>query len=340
MADFVEQPSSKSRNDPLGPVTLNQAQSNIEVVNDRFLREHFANGEHNALEVPWIVGHITSGTTGYLFDTGFGGGTIARPATGRVTLDAVAGVIGTIDTPTTTSAPAASIIANVSDADIANKPYVVEAELVSATSIELRTRYLSTALGSPGSNTWSTVAAAVDVAVHAQKRPVDSSALGSHLLKQRRDYLTNQSSDWNALVQNQGTVRAALSLEHVPDETLTTFPGDHLVDRIAKASGLFVPAAGPTYSAAYSKGTGSVSRISTGIIEVSLNEYTFASSDLAACFAQAQPEILGELVIINGRCTAAGTFRFYIYAWDSDPLKLYWYRADRAFYASMFARPA
>lgn len=338
MVDFVEQSADKSRGDPLGPVTINQAQANVEAVNDKFLREHFADGQHNALEVPWIVGHISSGTTGYLFDTAFGGGTIARPATGRVTLDAAAGVIDTIDTPTTSGAPVACVIANVSDADIANKPYVVEAEMVSATSIELRTRYLSTALSVVGSNTWSTVAAAVDVAVHAQKQPVDSSALDSYLLKQRRDFLTDATADWNALVRNQGKVRKALSLEHVPDETLTTFPGDHLVDRIAKASGLFVPVAGPSFTGIYSKGVGVVSRIGLGVVEVELDEYTFASADLAACFAQGQPDLASELVNVNGRCVSAGVFRFYIYVYDAS--KPYWTRDDRPFYATMFARPA
>lgn len=94
---YVDQPATKVRKDPLGPVTLNQAHVNIEAIDALVLREHFDDGQHNALEVPWIVGHITSGTTGYLFDTAYGGGTIARPATGRVTLSAASGVIGTTE---------------------------------------------------------------------------------------------------------------------------------------------------------------------------------------------------------------------------------------------------
>lgn len=337
MPTYVEQLANKVRADPLGPVTLNQAQVNIEAINEQVLHEHFADGQHNALEVPWIVGHIDNSTTGYLFNTTFGGGSIARPATGRVTLSAAAGVIGSIDTPNADASPAASVIANVSDSAIATYPHVVEAEMVSDTSIELRTRYMTSTLGVAG-NAWSAVAVAVDVAVHAQKQPNDVSTLGSHLLKVRRDFLTEQATDWNALVQNQGTVRKMLSLEHVPDETLTTFAGDHLVDRIAKASGLFVPTTGPSFGAIVSKGVGSVSRISAGVVEVTLSEYTFSSANLAACFASAQPTDENELVIINGRATSTSKFRFYIYVYSVAEGK--WDRGDRAFYASMFGRPA
>lgn len=341
MTDYVEQLANKVRKDPLGPVTLNQAQANIEAVNGKMLHEHFSDGQHNALEVPWILGHVDVGTTGYLFDSAFGGSSIARPSTGRATINAVSGVVGDVDTPTTSAAPAASVIANVSDGGIVNFPYVVEVEMVSATSIAVRTRAMTSTLGSPG-NSWSDADAAFEIAVHAQKQPVDLSALGSHLLKQRRDFLTEEATDWNALVANQGTVRKALSLEHVPDENLTTFPGDHLVDRIAKASGLFVPVAGPSYSAIVSRGTGGLSRISTGVVEVTLSEYDLASTDLAACFCQAQPTSENELIIVNGRCHAAGagstTFRFYVYAYSVAENK--WSREDRAFFAIMFGRPA
>lgn len=324
------------RKDPLGPVTLNQAHENTGVINGLVLREHFSDGQHNALEVPWILGHITSGTTGSLFDTAFGGGTIARPATGRVTVSAVSGVVGTIDTPNAAASPAACVIANVSDAAIATYPHVIEAEMVSATSIELRTRYMTSTLGSPG-NAWSDVAVAVDVAVHAQKQPVDASTLSSHLTKVRRDFLTEQATDWNALVGNQGKVRKALSLEHVPDETLTTFPGDHLVNRIAKASGLFVPTSGTTFGSIVAKGC-VVAWVSAGIVEVTLTEYTLSSTSLAACFCQAQPTDENTLVIISGRCTSTTKFRFYTYVYSVAENK--WSRGDYPFFATMFGTPA
>ena len=311
MPTYVEQLATKARKAPLGPVTLNQLHENVKAVDASFLSEHFATGGHNALEVPWILGHVNAATTGYLFDTTYGGTTIVRPAVGRLTVSAVSGVVGSVTGVAGTSTPAACVLANVSDAAIATSPHVVEAEMVSATSIELRTRYLTTVVGVVG-NAWAAVSVSTDVAVHAQKQAVPASVLGSNLLKVRRDLLTEQATDWSALVSNQGILRKTLSAEHVPDLTLSTFVGDHLVNRIAKASGIFIPTSATTYSAQTSKGVGSVAWISTGVVEVTINEYTLSSVDLAACFCQAQLDGGDELVIVNGRCTTTAKFRFYI----------------------------
>jgi len=325
MPSYVDQPGTKVRNDPLGPITINQAQQNTEVIDGLVLSEHFSDGQHNALEVPWVLGHINSGTTGSLFNTTYGGGTIARPATGRVTLNVASGVIGTIFDAEGALVPGAVVMANASDSAAASAPHVIEAELVSATSVELRTRYLTSTLGSPG-NAWSTVAVGVDVAVHAQKQTPDDSNLVSRLSKRRRDFLTEQATDWNALVTNQGIVRKALALEH-------DAAGEHSVNRIAKAAGWFTPVAGPSFSKSFDKGVSAVSRVSTGVIEVTIAA-TLGSTNLAACFAQAQPSSENELVLINGYCTSTTKFRFYVYVYSVAENK--WDRADRPFSAVMF----
>lgn len=329
MTDFVDQPPTKVRKDPLGPVTLNQAHANVEVIDGLVLAEHFNDGQHNALEVPWVLGAIDSGTTGYLFDTAYGGGTIARPATGRATISVISGVVPEVIGAAGTDVAAAAVFANVSDGAIATYPHVIEAEMMSPTSLEVRTRYMSSTLGSPG-NSWAAVAVGVDVALHAQKQPTDASLLASHLTKVRRDFLTEQATDWNALVGNQSILRKALSLEHAID-------GAHNVDRIAKAWGWFKPSAGPAFSIVVSQGVTSVSRISAGVVEVTISK-TLSSTALAACFPQAQPASADELVIINGRCTATNKFRFYIYVYSVAENK--WTRDDRSFSAPMFGRPA
>jgi hypothetical protein len=91
MPMFIDQSRPRVRSNPLGPVTLNQAHANLDVVDGLVLPEHFSDGQHNAQEVPWVLGHIGTGTTGYLFDTAYGGGTITRPSTGVATLNAAAG---------------------------------------------------------------------------------------------------------------------------------------------------------------------------------------------------------------------------------------------------------
>jgi hypothetical protein len=217
------------------------------------------------------------------------------------------------------------VLANVSDSAIATYPHAVEVEMVSQTSIEVRTWYMSSTLGSPG-NSWAVVAVRFDVALHAQAQPGDDSVLASHLVKVRRDFLTEQATDWNALITNQGAMRKALSLEH-------TSAGVHNVNRIAKAWGWFKPAAGPTFATVVTQGVTSVSRISAGVVEVTIDA-TLSSTDLAACFPQAQPASADELVIINGRCTATNKFRFYIYVYSVAENK--WTRDDRSFSAVMF----
>ena len=325
MPSYVDQPGAKVRNDPLGPVTVNQAQQNIEVIDSLVLREHFDDGQHNALEVPWVLGHINATTTGYLFDTAFGGGTIARPAVGRCTVSVASGVIGTVQDFEGADVPGASIMANVSDSLVATYPFAIEAEIVSATSIELRTWRMTSTLGSPG-NSWSADEVAVDLAVHAQQQPRDPSLLSSRLTKARRDFLTQQTTDWNALVSNQGIVRKALSLEH-------SSAGAHRVNRIAKAIGWFQPITGPDYNAIYDTGVASVSRVSTGVVEVTIND-TLTSTNNAACFCQAQVSSIDELVIVNGYCTSTTKFRFYIYVYSVAENK--WSRDDRPFTAVMF----
>src|SRR5574343_1531498 len=159
MPSYANKYLTKARKDPLGPVTLNQAQQNIRITEGLVLNEHFSDGQHNALEVPWVLGRVTSGTTGYLFDTTYGGGTITRPATGEATVSVATGVIGDGYTSEGNTESAASIIANVDDSDVANMPHLITTEVVSATSVKTRVRRMTSTLGSPG-NTWESVARA------------------------------------------------------------------------------------------------------------------------------------------------------------------------------------
>lgn len=326
MPSFVNQlTTGVIRKDPLGPGTLNQLQANVVVVDGLMLSEHSSDGQHNALEIPWVLGAVNSGTTGYLFDTAYGGTTIARPATGRATISVVSGVVGESVGATGSNVPAAAVLANVSDSAIATYPHVIETEMVSLTSIEVRTRYMTSTLGSPG-NAWAAVAVGFDVALHAQAQPVDTSGLSPYETKRRRDFLTEAALDWNTLVQNQGKLRKALSLEH-------STAGLHDSNRIARGWGRFAPSAGPAFSIVDSEGVSSVTRLSAGVVRVRVN-YTLSSTNLAACFPRAQPNSADELVIVNGRCTATNEFTFYIYVYSVSENN--WTRDDRAFSAVMF----
>lgn len=321
---FVTLPAF-ARNDPLGPGTINQLHNNNEALDELARAEHFADGQHNAAEIPWVLGHMDDGSppTGYLFDTAFGGGTLARPGTGEYTLNVAAGVITTDASGNTLSA----VMANVADAGIETKPHIITAETVSAASIKLRVEQLSSALGA--GDAWVAVNRDVDVAVHAVAGEPDVSLLASRILKRRRNFLTEAATDWNAVVTNQGVIRKASLVEH-------SEAGRHLVNRIAKAVGWFSYSGG-SFSVVSGENvkTASCSRVSQGVFEIVLDD-NFTSTNNMACFPEVQSATPAELCIINGRgfATGVGTsaFRFYIYAFDGAN----WSRADRSFYAAMF----
>lgn len=320
---FVKQ-FDRGRGQPLSPQRLNQSHLNIEAVDQVALKEHFADGQHNALEVPWLLAHLDDGSppTGYLLDTAYGGGTLARPGTGEYTTSVASGVI-------TTSEPGYlefAAMANVSDNAIEAKPHTITVEAISETSVKFRVRELFSALGA--GNTWASVNRDIDIGIHALAQPPSTSLLGSRLSKQRRDFLTEQATDWNALVQNQGIARKAALLEHASD-------GTHSANRIAKASGWFRPNGATAFAIVSSIGVASVSRASVGVVEVTMSE-DYPALTTMACFPEAQPANRDELVIVNGRGfgTGAGTstFRFYIYVYSGGN----WVKADRPFFAAMF----
>lgn len=320
---YVAQTANFVRGNPLGPQTVNQLHANIAALDDIARMEHFASGKHNALEVPWVLGHMDDAATpvGYLFDTAYGGTTLARPATGRYTVSVVSGVIPLgIDTGLL-----ASVMGNVSDSAIEAKPHTITAEYVSATSMQFRVRELSSALGA--GNTWADVNRDIDVAVHAPPQDAGASLLSSHLLKQRRDYLTEAATDWNALIGNQGAARKAATLEH-------TTAGLHSVNRIAKAVA-WTRWTGAAQVMDLEDGCASIVRDSIGQVTITLDA-NFTSTNTMACFVEVQPGLTSELVITNGRGfgTGAGisTFRFYTYAYSAGN----WARADRSFFVTMF----
>ena len=330
MARFVEQTPGKVRKDPLGPAALNQAHVNIETVGALIAAEHLDDGAHNLEEVPWVVGHVDNATTGYLFDTAFGGGAISRPSTGEATINVASGVIDTATGYNGVAVPAAAVLANVSDADIANTPHLIEVEMVSATSIRTRVQRLITTLGTQG-NAWELVARAFDIASHSTAQSDELVALSPYSLKARRDFITEAASDWNSLVSNQALLRSRMMLEH-------TSAGEHLSDRIAKAEGWFKPVAGPSYSIVTSKSVAEVNRISSGVVEVTLQNGLDTGLNLAACFAQINAANDDEMTIINGRLHSASKFRFYLYKYTVS--ENIWDRIERPFFAAMFGRLA
>lgn len=320
---FASMNPARVRKDPLGPVSLNQLHANIEAVDALSRVEHFANGEHNALEVPWVLGHVADGgtPTGTVFNTTYGGSTFTRPATGEYTVDVVSGVV-------TTDADLNllySAMASVNDANVGLKPHTITVEALSATSFKLRIRALSSALGA--GNTWASVNRSFDFGLHAIAQPMDPTGLSSHDLKQRNGWLTEAATDWSALVQNQGIVRKEALVEH-------TTAGLHNANRIARAVGWFRPGE-LTYSITYDEGVSSIAYVSGGIATVTLDT-TFSSTSNMCCFVEAQPGDKDELVIINAVPASTTVWGVYTYVFDGTD----WARASRPFFAAFYGVPA
>lgn len=316
---YVAMQSGIVRSSPLGPVTLNQLQANIEAIDELFRVEHFIAGGHNALEIPWLLGRVADGATptGTLFDTTYGGSTFTRPATGAYTVDVASGVV----TSDSSSRLLYSAMANVNDSAIEAKPHTITVEAVSATSFKFRIRSLSSSLGA--GDTWADVNRNFNVGIHAPAQDADVSTLAAHSDKARGSYLTEAATDWNALVGNQGIIRKAELVEHLSS-------GAHSANRIAKGMSI-VSWSGSAYALTASAGVSSVSKISTGVVEVTMSD-TYSATTLMACFPEAQPATPNELAITNGKPHSTTKFRFYTYAFDGTN----WGFADRSFAAAMF----
>lgn len=311
---------TRIRKMPLGPVAMNQLNANIEALDGLYRVEHAVDGQHNAPEIPWILGHVADGgtPTGYLFDTAFGGGTLARPATGRYTISAVSGVISQNLSGENLYVP----LANVSGTAIESKPHTITTDFVSDTSLVVRTSVLSSPLGA--GNTWADTNVNFDYAAHALAQDPAAPNLLPFTPKQRRDFLTDGADDWNSMVRNQGTLRKAALLEH-------TSAGEHNVNRIAKAVVWCEPVAGPDMEILHSEGVAGITRDSLGITTLTMSD-TYAAQTGMACFPEAIPTDANELVIINGRAHSTTQFRFCTYVYSGGN----WARADRSFFAAMF----
>ncbi len=317
----------KTRGSPIGYASLNQIRQNVLEVEQLRSIEHLANGKHNARETPWVIGHI-NGTTGYMFDTAYGGGTITQPATGTTAISMVSGVVPSVLTPSAGLQWDGQVLANVSDADVANTPHLIGVEVVSATSIRTYVKRFTGALGVAG-NTWADVDREHDVAFFGPA--VDESPVSPETFNRfsAGQYLFDEPEYWQAIARDQHALKSRI-VEHRDD-------GSHWTPRVPFAQGWFYPTplGGPYtgYSASSdAQGIASVVRNSTGVVTITTTR-SVSSVNLAVCFPQGIQGASTEVIIVNGRCVGTNTFMFYVYV--GEPGKA-WKRDDRTFSVSIF----
>lgn len=313
---FVNMPV-RARKDALGPVTLNQLAANTEAVQQLSLREHAADGTHNALEVPRALGRSVWGGasyTHYLYSDSAYWTSNANPAVGQVdlTLDA-AGF----------SYPYMPVIASCCDEDVLNKPWMATVKVTSATSVSVYVSKLSSALGA--GNTWAATDGSFSVALHSLPA-AQAATLSALTPKQRRGFLTEGASDWNGLVTLQGGLRKLALTKH-------TSAGEHDDSLIAREYGYVTYDSGGVKYDLISGDVASVSRVSQGICDVTTSR-TFSATTAMAAFVQDLPTSNTSLWVINYRVTSTTNVRVYLYQYDftSDT----WARADGDFFVSVF----
>ncbi len=248
-----------TRKIPLGPVRLNMLLAN-QKWNQAFLqKEHTSEGAHNSVRVPRGVAYVRySGGAYSLAGNSVGISSVARPGAGicRVTLDgdyfpAAQG---------NWFAGANAIVPFASSAGVgATGPVLFGYKVNSATEVDIF-QWLGTG--------WALADASFYLALHASPYPIDGTTIDTE------PFARDQGlgfADYNALVENCVTQRAAQLAEH-------TAAGAHNALEIPKASGK-VTWNGAAYTLTTHLGTiTSATRFSAGIVDIVLPNTTYLNN--------------------------------------------------------------
>jgi hypothetical protein len=270
--------------DPLGPSRLNSSLDSLSWLRNLYARQHIVagstKGQHNAWETPRVSRRITfGGGTATLGNTSTDITAVGNPATGTLTLTLASGRF--------TANMRLQVTAAAADG---NKPRIAMHRVISATSVEVYLKELSSALG--GGNAWAAVNGAVDVAIHdaplvqaAWPNGPSGATIGASTESYppgvlRGDFLAKQKASqgvtrgfwWDDYAYHHATLRDSYLVEH-------TTAGEHNSINIGRTSLLarWRPS-GSVFDVLLNDGnTVTVTNISTGIVQLD-----FASAVTAA----------------------------------------------------------
>ncbi len=323
--DYATQ-AARVRGNPLGHVGLKQTANNFDILARGIEREHFVSGAkatHNALEIPRAVGRVGYSAGSYSlsnFNTSVA--SVASSASGSIEV--------TVDGDYYDSTGRVFALINCNDEFVADKPWVTGFEWVSATSVRVYQRSLTSALGA--GNTFAANDQRFDLALfslpvidgdlidngYTHPRFMDFVQGGG--LRAVDDELTNI----RGLVRNQGRWMAQYALGH------DVGSNEHTALETAREVGTIINTAG-TYSVSADADFASVSKIGTGQVEITLSgSYTNAAS--LHPFAHAD-NIGTGWINTNVYATAADKIRVYSYNFDGTN----WARVDTSFFVVLFA---
>lgn len=302
-------PPTKAWKDPLGPTTLRQHADNLDWLRWLAAKEHIvSSGEHNAWEVPRVTRRI-SGTTVSPASSDITA--VTNPSAGRYVLTLAGGRF------------TSDVRARVNVLGDGTKPYLATVAVLSATSVEVYTKKLSTALGVAG-NVWALANVDFDISLHSA--PLAQTAWNSlPVLWSRGDYFDDRATGWNTLVQECAEIQRVLAAAH------TAATGVHNVREVAKKSGKVAYDSGvPTYRIVGGD-LSSATRTSAGIAAVTHTSYTTPiNAFVGPDYSRYSSGSSSAEFIMNAVQTSATVTTVYMFQWDT--VNLWWTAADADFF--------
>lgn len=313
------------RNDPLGPSRLNSHLSALEWLRFLFSRQHhptfgtgISKGEHNSWEVPRVSRRITfSGGTATLGNPSTDITAVGNPATGTLTLTLASGRF--------TTNMRLQVHAATNAGDPGAKPRLATHRIISATSVEVYLKELTSALGA--GNAWGAVNGAVDVAIHdapktSSNYPTGPSSLAFPPAVLRGHFLSKDATrqsvgapgfHWDDYAYHHAYLRDAYLVEH-------TTTGEHNSLNIARAAGMFRWKSTSVFQTDFSVGqTLTPNVVSTGIVQlnytsaVTAAQSFYVSPDWTRADAT-YPTPVGTPLIINVHTNSSTQCTVYIFA--------------------------
>ena len=328
-----------ARRDPLGPSRLNGHLESLNWMRRVVSQQHhpaagsFASvGEHNAWETARVSRRITfGGGTATLGNASTDITAVGNPATGTLTL--------TLAASRFTTGMRLQVTAEASDG---TKPRIASWRVISATSVEVYLKELSSALGA--GNVWAVVNGAVSVAIHDAPLAAAAWPLGPTSVRfpnsvVRGDFLVKQSTEasstargfwWDDYAYHHATLRDAYLREH-------TTAGEHNSINIArrtlqaswKSAGTFTKyaEAGDTFT---------LTDVSTGIVQLDYTAVTTAQSHyICPDWTRDAPTVTvpGTPVVVNPLPNT--TSRTTLYGFAHNVVANTWSRARFDFWLSL-----
>ena len=312
----------KAANDPLGPGTMNVFRANQQHMRAMIARDHLVDtGEHNAWEVARVCRRITSAPAISPSSTDITA--VTNPSTGRYVLTLATGRFTT------------DMRIRVNPLPESVKPLIATYQIVSATSVEVYIKKLTSTLGVAG-NTWALVNTGFDISIHSQ--PLQQASWPHGIGSWGRNAAANGYGlsgggnnttpfGYSGIVSDAAQFYARLTAEH-------TSAGEHNVRQVAKASARVVYIGGTTYKSYDAVDPfSSYTRVSTGVIQVNFSAMTAPISSFVCPDYERFNAGSDGPVIVN--CKDTGTTQVTVTAYKWDSTNLWWQVADSDFWLDL-----